>query len=129
MGGRGSTRWREHTKAPLVEQTPSISIETLRRAPVFALDAALTGEFTVGEDGYGSLDISPETDGRREMQIRIRFRGSPEAIDEIDERLALTRSGDRGGRGLAEPKAGDHLRARASRFPFREIATSWWASR
>jgi len=79
----------EHTKAPLVEQTPSLSIATLRRAPVFAEpDAALTGEVTVGDDGYGWLDIGPQTDGRRELQIRIRFRGSPEAID---ERLALAR--------------------------------------
>ena len=54
MGGRGSTRWNDYQKAPLVEDTPAIDLVALRRSGALAEpEATFKMTWTVGGEVVG----------------------------------------------------------------------------
>ena len=86
VGGTGSTRWRGHWLARLVEDLAALSIDDLKASGVFAEpDAHLERELPLGDDCTGFLTIGPQRGERRDLKVLIRYsRGRT-----IEQRCAL----------------------------------------
>jgi hypothetical protein len=81
MGGSGSTRWRDHTKAPLVEQAICIDLTSLRRAGILdEPDRPHPILWTRGSAktpvAAGLASVEPDQDGPRRLDVAIeKFEG------------------------------------------------------
>ena len=78
MGGKGSGRWREHDRAPLVEEAPCIDLAALRRGGV--LDAPgkpvpLNWSDSRNVVAAGTVEFRIADNGSRGLLIRIALRG------------------------------------------------------
>jgi hypothetical protein len=81
MGGSGSTRWRDHTKAPLVEQAICIDLAAMRRAGILdEPDRPHPILWTRGSAqtpvAVGLASVEPDRGGGRRLDVAIeKFEG------------------------------------------------------
>ena len=75
MGSPTSTRWNNHKRAALVENTPSISVVELRRAGLLDRPGAtFTVTWTAGQRavvGFAQARLERESDGRRTLALQV----------------------------------------------------------
>jgi hypothetical protein len=85
MGGKGSSRWRDHEKAPLIEEAICIDLITLRRAGLLdhpGIPHSITwtpgSSDTPAAEGWMSLEIGPG--GARWLVAVIVLFGNPNPL-------------------------------------------------
>jgi hypothetical protein len=93
MGGRGSTRWNDHDRAPLVEETPSIDVVALRQAGILAQpEATFDVVWSVAGRAVGVAQarLGREDGGRRNLLLNTAFDGVVEPFQVELEMVAHT---------------------------------------